>query len=254
MPVLSTRLPQPLPLPPRGLGVLAIGAGGLGCPALATLVRSGLTRLTLVDDDLVDASNLHRQTLYTEADAGRPKVEVAAERLRALSPHPERITCRMVRGRFTPKSALALAEGHDLILEGADNFATKFLAADAAHLSGLPIVQAGALRFSGWALGSVQGEGACLRCVFEDIPRGQPATCSALGVLGPVVGVLGALEAWLAVELLYGRAAAASQLLSYDGLAGRLRKHRVARRADCALCTGRIRDLDPARYERACAA
>jgi molybdopterin/thiamine biosynthesis adenylyltransferase len=237
--------------------VLVIGLGGLACPALAVLAKAGVTRFTLVDDDTVDVSNLQRQTLYDDADVGQLKTDVAARRVRALSPWPERVQCASVVDRFAPDNALALAQGHALILEGGDNFATKFLAADVGKLAGLPVVQAGAVRFGGWALGSWHGSsprGACVRCIFEDIPREQPETCAAAGVLGPVVGVLGALQAALALELLRGDAHAASVLFSYEALPGTLRRRRLARRADCPLCTGRIRDLDPDRYFGACAA
>lgn len=232
--------------------VLVIGLGGLACPALAVLARCGVTRFTLVDDDTVDVSNLQRQTLFDDADVGKLKAEVAALRVRALAPRS--VQCTPVVDRFVPDNALALAEGHALILEGADNFATKFLAADVAKLAQLPVVQAGAVRFGGWALGSLPDSGACMRCLFEDIPRERPETCAAAGVLGPVVGVLGAIEAALALELLRGRPQAASVLFSYEALSGKLRQRRVAQRADCPLCSGRIRDLDPARYFGACAA
>lgn len=235
-------------------GVLVVGLGGLGCPALAALARSGVTRFTLVDDDSVDVSNLHRQTLYRDEDVGRPKVDVAAERLALLSPPGTRLCCEKVAERFTPDNALALAHGHALILEGGDNFATKFLAADAAKLAGIPLVQAGAVRFSGWALAAHPARGACMRCVFEDIPRGMPETCAAAGVLGPVVGVLGALSAALGLELLLGKEHAASTLFGYEALAGRLRRRTLRRRDACALCNGLIRDLDPERYFGACAA
>jgi molybdopterin-synthase adenylyltransferase len=235
-------------------GVLVIGLGGLASPALAVLARCGVTRFTLVDDDRVEASNLQRQTLYDEADIGRLKAELAAERVRALAPRPERVACTAIVDRFVPDNALALARGHALILEGADNFATKFLAADVARLVSVPVVQAGAVRFGGWALASAPGAGACVRCVFEDIPRERPETCAAAGVLGPVVGVLGALQAALALELLRGETRADGVLFSYEALPGRLRRRRLARRADCPLCNGRIRELDPDRYFGACAA
>lgn len=234
-------------------GVLIIGVGGLGCPAAGVLAKSGVTRFTLVDDDSVDVTNLQRQTLFEERDVGRLKVDVASERLRALSPFPERVRCERVVDRFTPDNALELLREHALLVEGADNFATKFLAADAAKLAGVPSAQAGAVRFAGWALGTREADGACVRCVFEDIPRGMPETCAAAGVLGPVVGVLGALQAALALELLAGRAAGGT-LYRYEGLSGQLRKRRLARRTDCALCAGQIRNLDPERYFGACAA
>ena len=233
--------------------VLVVGAGGLGSPVLTVLAKTGVGRFTLVDDDVVDATNLHRQTLYSEADVGELKVRAAERKVRALSPLAN-LNVQTVVDRLVPDNALELIAGHQLVVEGGDNFATKFLTADAAKLAGVPVVQAGAVRFSGWALASLPHEGACVRCIFEDIPRGQPETCAIAGVLGPVVGVLGALEAALAIELLLGRTRAASVLHSYDALAGRLRKHRVARRADCPLCTGKIRDLQLERYLNDCAA
>lgn len=238
----------------QGRGVLVVGCGGLGSPVLSVLARTGVARFTLVDDDVVDASNLQRQTLFTDHDVGAHKVDVAARRIAELSPHPERLHVERVCDRLVPDNALELVRGHALVVEGADNFATKFLAADAAKLAGVPIIQAGAVRFAGWALASLPEHGACLRCVFEDIPRGQPETCAIAGVLGPVVGVLGALEAALAIELLLGRTRAASVLHGYDALRGRLRRHRVTRRPGCPLCRGDIRDLALERYTGDCAA
>jgi len=213
------------------------------------LAASGARALTLVDDDVVDASNLHRQTLYTRADVGALKAQAAAARL-----HSDfGVRAEAVIDRFTPDNASALVAGHSLVVDGADNFASKFLIADAARLASVPVVHGGVVRLSGWALGTPVG-GACLRCVFEDIPAGQPDTCSVAGVLGPVVGVIGALEALLAVDMARAGALAASDLYSFDARTGALRRRRIARRVDCALCTGQIRDLAVDRYLRSCAA
>jgi len=233
-------------------GVLVIGAGGLSSPVLSVLVKSGVTTLTLLDDDTVDLSNLHRQTLYDETDVGRRKVDAAVDALTRIAPTPSALRIERIADRLVPDNALDLFAGHALVVEGADNYATKFLAADAAKLAGVPIVQAGAVRFTGWALGVLPTGSACVRCIFEDIPRGQPETCSVAGVLGPVVGVLGALEAALALELLAGHDAAAGVLFSYDALGSGLRKRRVRARADCPLCSGHIRDLSLSRYLGAC--
>jgi molybdopterin-synthase adenylyltransferase len=232
-------------------GVLVVGAGGLSCPVLSVLVDSGVTRLTLLDDDRVEVSNLHRQPLYEDRDVGRLKVEAAAEALARRVPTGT-LALRCVVDRLAPDNALSLFERHALVIEGSDNYATKFLAADAARVVGVPIVQAGAVRFAGWALGVLPTEGPCMRCIFEDIPRGQPETCNIAGVLGPVVGVLGALEATLALELLHGHTRAAGVLWSFDALEGGLRRRRVQARADCALCRGDIRDLSSDRYIGAC--
>jgi len=112
----------------------------------------------------------------------------------------------------------------------------------------VPVVQAGAVRWSGWCLGSIPERTACLRCVFEDIPGGQQDTCAEAGVVGPVVGVVGALQAAIAIRMLLGDAGAAGVLWSYRGLQGTLRPRAVSRQSHCALCSKRIRDTDVARY------
>lgn len=235
--------------------VLVVGVGGLGCPAARVLARSGSMQLTLVDDDVVDATNLHRQILFDASDVGRPKAEAAADALLAEAASAgHRLEVNAVRERLTPENALERIAGHDLVLEGADNFATKFLAFDAARLAGKPIVQAGAVRWSGWALASPAKGGPCLRCVFEDIPSDRVETCAEAGVVGPVVGVLGSLEAALALRVLHGDATTVGELWSYDGLAGKLRRSRVRERPDCPSCRGLVRDLSRERYAPSCAA
>jgi molybdopterin/thiamine biosynthesis adenylyltransferase len=238
----------------RGARVLVVGAGGLGAPALRLLACAPEIRvITVVDDDVVERSNLHRQTLFDEGDVGAPKVARAVVRLRALAEAAlSGVEVRGVETRFVPDRALALLEGVTLVVEGADNFATKFLVADACARARIPVVQAGCVRWAGWAFASVPGESACLRCVFEDIPArlaartGQvasPETCAEAGVVGPVVGVLGALEAVLALRLIAGDARAAGVLWRYDGQRGSVRRSRVRRRAGCPLCEGVVPSL-----------
>lgn len=227
---------------------LVIGVGGLGCPAALALARSGV-RLLLCDDDVVDVTNLHRQILFTEADLGRDKLDVAQERLlEAGAPSVE-----LHRGRFLPDSARALVERANVVVEGADNFATKFLAADAAHLGGKPIVHGAGVRWGGTAL-LVSAAGApCYRCLFEDVPdEGAAPNCATAGVVGPVVGVIGALMADLALDVLTrenedGRA---GLMHSYDGKRDVLRAAPIHARADCPLCgpSARLFDLDERRY------
>lgn len=229
--------------------VLVVGAGGLGCPASSVLARSGVGQLTLVDDDQVDESNLHRQTLYGETDLGRPKAALAAAALiREAARCGFALEAVARENRVLPEGAVEAMRGYDLVLEGADNFATKFLVADACALAGVPLVQAGAVRWVGWALASLPGRSACLRCVFEDVPRGAQDTCAEAGVVGPVVGVLGALQGALALRLLLGDASAAGELWSYAALPGALRSRTVVRQPRCPLCDGRIGDTDLSRY------
>jgi molybdopterin-synthase adenylyltransferase len=232
--------------------VLVVGAGGLGCPAARVLAQSGVGRLDLVDDDVVDESNLHRQTLYRLEDRGQSKVRVAASALQIAALKAGHV-CQVEihEERMLPDSASDLVAGHDLVLEGADNFATKFLVADACALAGVPLVSAGAVRWLGWAMASLPGSSACLRCVFEDVPREHEETCAAAGVVGPVVGVLGALSAALALRLLREDRSAGGTLFSYDGLRGSLRERTRSRRRDCELCAGQITDTALARYVKA---
>ncbi len=159
--------------------------------------------------------------------------------------------------RFLPETAFEDLAGVDLVLEGADNMATKFLVADACKLAAVPLVQAGIVRWSGWALLNAPGKSACLRCVFEDMPSrlsGQEETCAVAGVVGPAVGVLGAVQAGLALRLLGGDTTAAGELFSYDALRGSLRKRAVKPRSGCDLCEGRVSNLDVSRYQGECAA
>ncbi|MFZ1865140.1 MAG: HesA/MoeB/ThiF family protein [Polyangiales bacterium] len=229
--------------------VLVVGAGGLASPVLRLLCHSRAAHVTIVDDDLVEESNLHRQTLYADGDVGRPKTERAAQVLREACP---RLSVRVVEGRFVPATAMDLLSGHSVVVEGADNLATKFLVADAARLGGVPAVQAGAVRWAGWAFCSLPGS-ACLRCLFEDIPRDRIETCAEAGVIGPVVGVLGGLQAAFVFRLLQGERPG-GELWHYEALQGVLRRTFVRPREGCPLCEGDIKDLQAERYAAACAA
>lgn len=236
--------------------VLVIGAGGLGCPVSMILAKSGVGTIDIADDDVVDISNLQRQTLFTDADLGKSKAQLAAQRLPDIAQHEgQAIRCTAKEMRVLPDNALEVVRGYDLVIEGCDNFASKFLIADACRLAGVSLVQAGAVRWVGWALGIEAGSGACLRCVFEDVPAGIQDTCAAAGVLGPVVGVVGALQASIALRMLHGDAHATGELIRYTALDGRLRRTRIRRQQHCPLCAGRIVDLRTERYVPAdCAA
>jgi adenylyltransferase/sulfurtransferase len=223
---------------------LVIGVGGLGCPAALALARAGVGTLGLVDPDIVDPSNLPRQILYADADVGRPKVEVAASRLRAEVPGLRLVTARE---RIGAGDGAWLAE-FDVVLDGTDTIAAKFAVNDAAVAGGVPLVHAGAIGFRSQLLTILPGATACYRCVFEAAPPDDDVpACDEAGVLGPVVALAGALQAADALRVLDGATPAfADRLLAIDLRTGTWRTVPVTRTAHCATC-GRPADADAAR-------
>ena len=215
--------------------VLVIGVGGLGAPAARALAAAGVGTLGLVDPDVVELSNLHRQPLYVDADLGHPKVTAAAYRLRALAPA---LRVETWRTRFTLADA-ALVRDFDLVIDGTDSIAAKFEVNDAAVGAGVPLVHGGVLGFQAQLLTVLPG-GACYRCVFEEPP--PPAdvpSCTEAGVLGPVAVLAGALQAAEAIRVLTGAGAMfAGRLLAVDARTGRWRTVPVARRPRCPTCAG----------------
>ena len=181
--------------------VIVIGAGGLGCAVLSSLAGAGIGMITIVDDDVVEAANLHRQPLFTPADVGRPKAEVAAERLTAYNPT---ISVRALCTRFTASNAGELVLQGDVVVDCSDNFTTKFLVNDAAVLANRPAVLASVYQYEG-QLQVVRPDlgGSCLRCQWPEATRdGLVANCRESGVLGPVPAVLGSLQAMEVLKLL----------------------------------------------------
>jgi len=227
--------------------IAIVGMGGLGTPAALALAHAGIGTLVLIDDDEVDRTNLHRQILYRDSDVGRSKLDAAEDALKRAS-HTIAIEKRI--GRLTPDHIAAI-EGVDVVLECTDNFATKFLAADAARLARVPIVHGAAIRWIGTAF-AVGPEGApCYRCLFEDIPEGAQASCDLAGVVGPVCGVIGALQAHFALKILDKTTPSPfGTLATFDGRIDSMRLRTVARRNQCALCgvTPTIDAIDSSRY------
>jgi adenylyltransferase/sulfurtransferase len=236
---------------------LVVGVGGLGCPAAIALARAGVGTVGLCDDDLVDRSNLHRQILFGDTDVGGSKVACAEAALRRWAP---RVDVRVHARRLLPANAIDLVRHYDVVLEGSDNFATKFLAADACALAGVPVVHASAVRWIGTALAVGAKGGPCYRCLFEDLPGEGAPNCAEAGVMGPVVGVVAAAQADLALALLDAAdepargGAPAGQLVTFDGRTGGLRRRTLLPRADCPLCgaevppMSRIRSIDAQAY------
>jgi sulfur-carrier protein adenylyltransferase/sulfurtransferase len=215
--------------------VLLIGAGGLGSPAGLYLAAAGVGHLGLVDFDVVDASNLQRQILHTTRDIGRPKLESTAERLHALNPEIE-VTTHAVR--ITAANALELIEPYDLVIDGTDNFPTRYLVNDACVLLGKPNVYGSIFRFEGQTSVFAPPTGPCYRCLYpEPPPPGLAPSCAEGGVLGVLPGVIGSLQATEAIKLLLGRGEPLlGRLLLYDALALTFHELRIHRDPQCPVC------------------
>jgi molybdopterin-synthase adenylyltransferase len=216
---------------------LVIGAGGLGGPALLTLAAAGVGRLVVFDDDAVDTSNLNRQPLFGEADVGARKAGAAAARLGRL--HPSGRVEPHDR-RFDADDALEVVRGVDVVVDGSDNFPTKFLANDAAVKAGKPLVHGGVLRTTFQLLTVTPGLGGCVRCLFEaPPPAGLVPSCAEAGVLGAVAGFAGALMGAEALRILAGeRGAYAARMFIYEARSARTRLVMVRKRPGCPACAG----------------
>ena len=215
--------------------VLIVGTGGLGAPAALYLAAAGVGTLGLVDFDRVEASNLHRQILFGAADVGRAKVAAAAERLRALNPH---IEVREHDVRFTSQNAHELLRGYDILLDGTDNFPTRYLANDVSVLQGKPNVYASIFRFEGQASVFDARRGPCYRCLYaRPPPPGLVPSCAEGGVLGVLPGIVGSIQAAEAVKLIIGRGEPlVGKLLLLDALAMEFTTLQLAKDPNCALC------------------
>lgn len=231
--------------------VLVAGAGGLGSPVALYLAAAGVGHLGVVDSDTVELSNLQRQVLHRTRDLGRPKADSARETLTALNPEIEVVAHSM---RLSAANARELIAGYDVVVDGSDNLATRYLLSDACVLTGKPLSHGGILRFEGQAITLVPGRGPCYRCLFpEPPPPGAVPSCQEAGVLGPTAGVIGAIQATEVLKLILGIGDILyDRLLIYDGLAMSCRLLPVARRADCAACGDRPTVTELVDYQAFC--
>ena len=214
--------------------VLIVGAGGLGAPAALYLAAAGVGQLTIVDPDTVDRSNLQRQVLYDTDDAGRVKVEAAGARLVALNPN---IEVARIAERLTDANARALIAGHDLVLDGTDDFATRFAVNAACVAEGVTLVSGAIGRWTGQV--GVFAARPCYRCLVPEIPP-DAETCSAVGVVGALAGVIGSMMALEAVKLIATAGEPLTgRLLIYDALAAETRTVRIGADPTCPVCGGR---------------
>lgn len=214
--------------------VLCVGAGGLGSPASLYLAAAGVGTLGLVDDDVVDASNLQRQVVHTTERIGVAKVDSAARTLTALNPDVRVVGHRL---RLTADNALDLVAGYDVIVDGADNFATRYLINDVALRLGKPVVHASVFRFEGQLTVFPAAGGPCYRCLYpEPPPPGAAPSCQEAGVLGVLPGVLGVLQATEALKLVLGMPTLAGRLLLWDAARSRFRELTLRGDPACPTC------------------
>jgi molybdopterin-synthase adenylyltransferase len=216
--------------------VLVVGAGGIGSAALLYLAAAGVGRLGVVDGDEVELSNLQRQILHRSADLGRRKVESAAGSLTDLNPYCQVETFDL---RLNPANVREVVQGFELVLDASDNFPTRFLMSECCWQEGIPLVSAAATGWHGQLLVAAPGaENPCYRClVTEPPPAAAVPPSTQIGILGPVAGTMGCLQAVEALKLLLGlESDLTRRLLAYDGLQGRFQSLARARRPDCPLC------------------
>jgi len=226
---------------------LIIGVGGLGCPASIGLAAGGIERLILLDPDSVELSNLGRQILYTDQDVGQPKVEVAKRVLQERFPE---VKVEAVAERLDTSNVDQWFERADVVIDGTDDPVTKFLINDRAHVLGTPAVLGGIARFHGLVLAVSGDHGPCYRCLFENPPSPEESqSCSEAGVLGPLAGMVGHLQAKRALALLAGNTAGQTGFVTtIDALRGRIRDIPLPQETECAICGGVAARIDITPY------
>ncbi|HSL83483.1 MAG TPA: molybdopterin-synthase adenylyltransferase MoeB, partial [Thermoanaerobaculia bacterium] len=235
--------------------VVIVGAGGLGSPLALYLAAAGVGTLGIVDFDVVDESNLQRQVLFGVSDLGRPKLEVAAERLAEINPHV-RVVPHPVR--LTSENALEVLGGYDVVVDGSDNFPTRYLVNDACVLLGKPDVYGSIFRFEGQVAVFWGARGPCYRCLFaEPPPPGLVPSCAEGGVLGVLPGVVGALQASEALKLVLGLpegegGASVGRLVTFDALRLKFRELRLKKNPECPVCSEEPTQTELIDYEAFC--
>lgn len=215
--------------------VLLIGAGGLGAPLSLYLTAAGVGKIGVVDFDVVDFSNLQRQVTYTTHDVGRKKVEVTKERMKAMNPDVQVMTYDQ---KLTSKNALEIFKEYDIIIDGTDNFPTRYLTNDACVLLGKPNVHGSIFRFEGQATVFWPGKGPCYRCLYpEPPPPGMVPSCAEGGVLGILPGLVGLIQATEAIKILLGKGETlVGRLIRFDAMGMKFEEYKLRRDRSCPIC------------------
>ncbi|RMH06336.1 MAG: molybdopterin-synthase adenylyltransferase MoeB [Nitrospirae bacterium] len=216
--------------------VFVVGAGGLGSPVALYLAAAGIGTIGLIDSDLVDLSNLQRQILHYTPDIGQAKVQSAKRKIQALNPD---VQVESYQERLTARNALDLIRPYDVVIDGADNFPTKFLLNDACVFAGKPLIHGGILRFDGRVFTILPKQSACYRCVFKSPPPpGLVASCQEAGILGVVAGIIGTIQATEALKLILGIGnLLTNRLLDFDARSTTFREIRIRRNLRCPVCS-----------------
>lgn len=215
--------------------VLVIGTGGLGSPVLLYLAAAGVGTLGVVDNDVVDLTNLQRQIIHFTPDVDREKTASAKEKINRLNPN---VTVNVYNEYVDSKNILGIIEDYDFIVDGSDNFATKFLINDACVLANKPFSHAGVLQFVGQTMTIIPGESTCYRCVFhEPPPPNSVPSCSEAGLLGTIPGVFGTIQATEALKYIIGKGdLLTDRLMIFDALDMEFRNVKVKKRKNCPVC------------------
>jgi sulfur-carrier protein adenylyltransferase/sulfurtransferase len=215
--------------------VLIVGAGGLGTPSATYLAAAGVGRIGILDFDVIEKSNLHRQVLYSEADVGKSKAEVARKRLLEINPN---VSVEVHRVRLDSSNALEIFGAYDIILDGTDNFPTRYLVNDACVLLGKPNVYASIFRFEGQASVFYAREGPCYRCLYpEPPPPGLVPSCAEGGVLGVLPGIMGSIQAAETIDLILGKGRPlVGRLLLFDALDMTFKELKLRKNPECSVC------------------
>jgi adenylyltransferase/sulfurtransferase len=218
-----------------GAKVLLLGAGGLGSPVALYLAAAGIGKIGIVDFDVVDRSNLQRQILHTTADIGKAKTESAREKLQNMNPDVEVV---IHNARLSSENAIEILSGYDIIVDGCDNFPTRYLVNDACVLLGKTNVHGSIFRFEGQVTVFKTPDGPCYRCLYpEPPPPGMVPSCQEAGVLGVLPGVVGTLQSVETIKIILGKGdALIGKLLLYDALKTEFRKLNLRRDPSCPVC------------------
>ncbi len=229
--------------------VFIIGAGGLGAPVALYLAAAGVGTLGIIDADVVDLSNLQRQVIHHTPDIKKPKVESAKEKILGLNPD---VKVNTYMERLNAQNAMGILSEYDVLVDGTDNFPSKFLINDAAVFANKPLVHGGILRFDGQVMTIQPGKSACYRCIFKKPPPpGVVPSCREAGVIGVLAGVIGTLQATEVLKLILGIGEPlTNRLLRYDGLQSSFRQVKVRRNPTCPVCSDKPEITELIDYEQ----